>query len=266
MKLGLALSGGAVRGAAHVGALMAIENAGLTPYCIAGSSIGALIGALYAAGHSAGALAQRFAELGWTSLLGPSLPRKLSLFDAVPMERLLRDHFGLTTFAALRIPFAAVACDISAGHEIVLREGDLVDAVRASTALPGVFPPIELEGRVLVDGGIVNNLPVDVARAMGADFVLAVDLLPPWRVPAPPGNLMELWERSLSLLVRGNHPRQNAAEITVQPEIGTFSLSDFDGVLELITLGQSAMEQALAGAGLGRDAAKPPTPPPAGVA
>lgn len=266
MKLGLALSGGAVRGAAHVGALMALENAGLTPFCIAGTSVGALIGALYAAGHAAGDLAQRFADLGWGSLLGPSLPRKLSLFDAAPMERLLRDSFGLSTFAALGIPFAAVACDIASGREIVLRDGDLVAAVRASAALPGLFPPVELDERVLVDGGLVNNLPVDVARAMGADFVLAVDLLPLWRVAAAPGSLVELWERSLSLLVRSNHSRQDAAEITVQPEIGAFPLSDFGGVLELIALGQSATEQALARTGLGRPAAATPAPPPEGVA
>jgi len=254
MKLGLALSGGAVRGAAHVGALMALENAGIVPHCIAGTSIGALVGALSAAGHRADDLALAFAEIGWPSLLGPNLRTALSLFDAGPMEHLLAERFGLTTFEALHTPFAAVACDIVSGHEVVMRAGDLVSAVRASCALPGVFPPVERSGQMLIDGGVLNNLPIDVARALGADFVLAVDLLPPWRALGPPTNLLELWERSLTLLVQGNQPSRSAADhpadLTVQPAIAAFSFSDFGGVDELIVLGRQATEQALASAGL----------------
>jgi len=251
MKLGLALSGGAVRGAAHVGALMAIENAGLVPAAIAGTSVGALVGALCASGIAAGDLAVAFGEIGWSSLLGPRFPKPLSLFDGAPTERLLRERFGLTTFAALRLPIAAVACDIAAGHEVVLRDGDVVEAVRASSALPGIYPPIARGEQLLVDGGIVNNLPIDVVRAMGADVVIAVDLLPPWRVPSAPENLAELWERSLNLLVRGNHPSADAAEVLVQPAIAAFSLTDFGGVDEMIRLGRQAAESALAEAGLG---------------
>src|SRR5436190_8824830 len=186
MKLGLALSGGAVRGAAHVGALMAIENAGLVPDVIAGTSVGALVGAIHASGLAAGDLALAFGEIGWSSLLGPRFPKPLSLFDGAPTERLLRERFGLSTFAALRLPFAAVTCDIAAGHEVVLRDGDVVEAVRASSALPGIHPPIVRGAQVLVDGGMVNNLPVDVVRAFGVDCVVAIDLLPPWRALGPP--------------------------------------------------------------------------------
>lgn len=251
MKVGLALSGGAVRGAAHVGALMAIENAGLTVGAIAGTSVGALIGAVYAGGIHAGDLAVAFGELGWSSLLGARFPRTLSLFDAAPTERLLRERFGLSTFEALLIPFAAVACDITAGHEVVLRSGDVVEAVRASSALPGIYPPIERGTQLLVDGGMVNNLPVDVVRALGADFVVAVDLLPPWRALGPPESMPELWERSMNLLVRGNHPPPGAADVLVQPSIAAFSLTDFGGVDEMIGLGRVATERALADAGLG---------------
>ncbi len=252
MRLGLALSGGAVRGAAHVGALMALENAGLVPDVIAGTSVGALVGALFAAGITAGNLALAFGEIGWTSLLGPRFPKPLSLFDAAPTERLLRERFGLTTFAALRVPFAAVACDIVAGHEVVLRDGDVVAAVLASSALPGIYPPIERGTQLLIDGGIVNNLPIDVVRAMGADVVVAVDLLPPWRALGAPENLAEIWERSVNLLVRGNHPASDAAEVLVQPAIAAFPLTDFAGVDEMIVLGRQAAESALAEAGLGK--------------
>jgi len=251
MRLGLALSGGAVRGAAHVGALMALENAGLTASCIAGTSVGALVGAIHAAGVRAGDLAVVFGEIGWRSLLGPHFPRPLSLFDAAPTERLLRERFGLSTFAALRVPFAAVACDIVSGHEVVLRDGDVVEAVLASSALPGIYPPVERGEQLLVDGGVVNNLPVDAVRALGADFVVAVDLLPPWRALGAPESLPELWERSLNLLVRGNHPPAGAAEVLVQPAIAAFSLTDFTGVDEMIRLGRQATESALAAAGLG---------------
>ncbi|MEO8503972.1 MAG: patatin-like phospholipase family protein [Acidobacteriota bacterium] len=251
MRLGLALSGGAVRGAAHVGALMALENAGLRPAFIAGTSIGALVGALYAAGHPAGDLAEVFAEIGWSSLLGPSLPRKLSLFDVKPMERLLGERFQLTTFEALEIPFAAVACDITAGEEVVLRDGDLTSAVLASCALPGVFPPVERGDRLLVDGGVVNNLPIDVVRRMGADTVIAIDLLPAWRALGAPESLFEVWERSITLLIQGNQRAQTPAEVTVQPALAAFSFTDFDPVEEMITLGRQATELALARAGLG---------------
>jgi NTE family protein len=250
MRLGLALSGGAVRGAAHVGALMALENAGLRPAAIAGTSIGAMVGALYAAGVSAGDLALTFTTANWNLLLGPRVPTALSLFDARPTERLLRERFGLTTFAALRTPFAAVACDIAAGHEVVLREGDVVAAVRASSAIPGIYPPVAQGEQLLVDGGMVNNLPIDVVRAMGVDKVLAVDLLPPWRALGTPTRMVELWERSLNLLVRGNHPPPGTADVLVQPAIAAFSLSDFGGVDEMIRLGRLATERALAESGL----------------
>ena len=212
--------------ARRIGALMALENAGLEPAFIAGTSIGALVGALYAAGNSAGELAEIFADIGWSSLLGPSLPRRLSLFDVKPMERLLGERLKLTTFEALEIPFAAVACDITAGEEVVLRTGDLTSAVLASCALPGVFPPIERDDRLLVDGGVINNLPVDVVRAMGAETVIAIDLLPPWHALGAPESLFEVWERSITLLIQGNQRAQAPAEITVQPALAAFSFTN----------------------------------------
>ena len=195
--IGVALSGGAVRGAAHIGALRALEQAGLRPDRVAGTSIGAIIGAAYAAGRSTHDLERLFSGLDWFSLVRPTIRLKKSLVDNRRMAEFLRDELRLTTFEALAIPFTAVACDLQSGASVRLDRGDLVRSVRASSALPGIFPPEEIDGRMLVDGSVVQNLPVSVVREMGADLVIAVDLLPAGSGARRPDNLLEIWHRSV---------------------------------------------------------------------
>lgn len=175
-KIGLALGSGSARGWAHIGVLKALEDAGIRPDVVCGASIGALVGAAYAAGEL-----ERFAD--WVQ--GLSMRDVWGFMDfnltggMLKGEKLIdfwRRNFADFEVEASAMPFAAVATDLHSGAEVWLRHGSIAQAVRASIALPGLFTPVVHEGRLLVDGGLVNPVPCTLARAMGADIVIAVDL------------------------------------------------------------------------------------------
>lgn len=176
-KVGLVLGSGSARGLAHLGVIRAIEAAGIEVDFVVGSSMGALIGAIYAAGKL-DELEATFKTFDWKKTLSffdVILP-KSGLLDGAKVSELVRAHIHAETIEALGKSFAAVATDIVSGEEIVIRSGDVIEAVRASISVPGIFTPVRSNGRVLVDGGLTNPVPVSVARAMGADIVIAVDL------------------------------------------------------------------------------------------
>jgi NTE family protein len=173
--IGLVLGGGGGKGGAHLGVIAAIESIGLPVDMIVGTSIGGVIGTLYIAGYSADVIG---AALGGATMwrLFERDPSGLGLIGSRRMRAILEDMLGGCTFDQLAIPCAVVATDLVTGAEIVLDSGPLVEALLATMALPGLFPPLERDGMLLADGGIVNNLPVDVAYARGAQRVIAVDL------------------------------------------------------------------------------------------
>ena len=176
-RIGLALGSGSARGLAHLGVIRAIEEAGIEVGFIAGTSMGALIGAIHAAGKL-DELEASFLGFDWkktASFFDVVLP-KSGLLDGARISELVRAHIHADTIEALPIPFAAVATDIVSGEEIVIRSGDVIEAVRASISVPGIFTPVRSDGRILVDGGLTNPVPVSATRAMGADIVIAVDL------------------------------------------------------------------------------------------
>ncbi len=178
-KLGLALGGGAAKGWAHIGVLRALQSLGLEPDVVAGTSIGSLVGAAYVTGHL-DELEQWVTSLSWAdviALLDIRLSGGLIKGDRV-INRLRAQLEGIR-IERLRQPFAAVATDLDNGNEFWLRDGPILDAVRASIALPGLFTPIKIKDRWLVDGGLVNPVPVSLCRALGADVVIAVDLTLP---------------------------------------------------------------------------------------
>jgi len=180
VKLGLALSSGGARGAAHVGVLKVLERAGIEIAAIAGTSIGAGVGGLYAAGVPLREIEHLWLETDIVKVIKnylPTFPRS-GWSSGSEFRRSLQQLIGDIRIEDLRIPYAAVATDIETGEEVVLRSGPLVEAIRASTSIPGLFTPVYLEGRYLVDGGLVNPLPTDVVRAMGVDLVIAVDVVP----------------------------------------------------------------------------------------
>lgn len=176
-KIGLALGSGSARGLAHLGVIRAIADAGIKVDFIAGSSMGALIGAIYAAGKL-DELEASFRNFDWkktASFFDVVLP-KSGLLDGAKVSELVRDHIHADSIEMLPKPFAALATDIVSGEEVVIRSGDVIEAVRASISVPGIFTPVRSNGRILVDGGLTNPVPVSAVRAMGADIVIAVDL------------------------------------------------------------------------------------------
>jgi NTE family protein len=176
VDVGLVLGGGGARGYAHIGVLKALEERGVRPAAIAGCSMGGIVGALHGSGVNADAMLTRAQDFKFTELLdigdSEALNRGKNLSRA--LERYLP-----ATFEELRIPLKITACDIQQGVQVVFDDGDLRSAVRASISLPGVFPPARVGDRVLLDGGLVNNLPVDIIRAMTHEPVIAVDVAAP---------------------------------------------------------------------------------------
>ena len=176
VRIGIALGAGSARGWSHIGVLQALDAAGIRPDIICGTSIGALVGAVYADDRLAD-LERWVTDLTWMKVMGffdvgfgGGLLKGARLFGR------LRENFLSKNIAELPRQFAAVATDLRSGDEIWLRDGSVADVVRASIALPGLFEPWEHDGRILVDGGLVNPVPVSLCRALGADFVIAVDL------------------------------------------------------------------------------------------
>ncbi len=204
-KIGLVLGGGGAKGGAEVGVLKVLEEAGVRPDYIVGTSIGSIVGCLYAAGYTSSELEQMFTQQEWLSLLTDrrsdlsNEPYKkvggvLYIFGfpvidtdnmsfgmlgggrvEATVDSMLKKK-GCTEFKCLKTPFRCVAAQLIQAEEVVLHKGKLPRAIRASMAIPGLFKPVEIDGKKLVDGGMMNNLPVDVARDMGADIIIAVDL------------------------------------------------------------------------------------------
>jgi len=194
-RIGLALGSGGARGAAHTGVLKVLEREGIKVSVVAGSSIGALVGAAFAAGVPIEDVEREWLATDVQKILRGFLPTfpRAGLSSGAELRRMLVEILGSVEIQELPIPYAAVACDIDSGETVVLREGPLVDAVRASTAIPGLFRPVRWNGRILVDGGLVDPVPVTTCRALGADVVIAVDITPR---PVPTTSRgLGVWER-----------------------------------------------------------------------
>lgn len=175
-RVGLALGSGSARGWAHIGVIRTLEQAGVSPDIVCGTSIGALVGAAYAAGEL-GRLETWVKSLTWQAVVG-LLDIKFGggLISGAKLLDFFRSQFPDPGIAQLPKAYAAVATELATGREIWLRDGPVMDAVRASIAVPGLFTPAQRDGRLLVDGGLVNPVPVSLCRALGADIVIAVDL------------------------------------------------------------------------------------------
>ncbi len=179
--IGLALGGGAARGLAHVGVLKVLQREKIPIDIVSGTSAGALIGALYAHSRDAEYVTDLVLSVDrrqLTGLVDLTLPRS-GLIEGKKVQRLLEKFIGKdSTFSQLQIPLSVVAADIVTGEQIVISEGLVAEAVRASISIPAVFTVVKWKGRLLVDGGLVNPVPVDVAHNMGADFIIAVNVIP----------------------------------------------------------------------------------------
>lgn len=238
-KVALVLGGGGAKGAAHVGVLKYIEKSGIPIDMVVGTSIGSIVGGLYAMGYNSQQLDSLFRSQEWMNMFAGSI-----MGDSIvrPLRRLTEDR-GRQDFDQLSIPFRCVAVDVKKMHEVVLSEGDLAQAMRASMAIPLVFKPVKMNGMTLVDGGVLNNLPVDVARDMGADFVIAVDLTVNKHEDFDASGILSLLRPDLKKYQKN----REAADLYINPSLKGYGAHDFspERIAEMISLGEKAGKASL---------------------
>lgn len=277
LRVGLVLGGGGARGAAHIGVLRELERQRIPVDAIAGVSMGAIVGGLYASGFSAAELEELVASLDWAEALSDdprradlSFRRKqddtefpiefeLGLRDAelqlplgviqghkldLLLRRLTLPVSHVEDFDDLPVPFRAIATDIERGEAYVMDGGDLAQAIRASMSVPGVFAPAEIDGRLLVDGGVAANLPIDVMRHMDVDVIIAVDVEFPLYGREDLGSALTISEQMLTILMRRETRRQigflGADDVLIRPELGFFGSASFDEIVKTIEPGVEA--------------------------
>ncbi len=247
-KIGLALSGGGARGYAHLGVLKALCENSIDIDLIAGTSAGSFVGGAFASGLSIDEIAKIGHKIGWFNIAGFSYSPR-GLLSNAPMGKFVKDNFPVTRFEGLAIPFAAVACDLETGDEVVLKEtGDLADAIRASCAIPGVFIPVaDEDGRALIDGGVISPMPTRAVRRLGADRVIAVDLLTcgssNW---GRPSTLLGMMFQSAMMMLRTASRNQHyRADIVIEPQIGHIRPDELAKRDELVELGEKAALEKL---------------------
>ena len=282
-RIGLVLSGGGARGAAHIGVLKTLESMHVPIDAIAGTSVGAVVGGLYASGMRASEIEQLMGSLDWADAFRdrPSrtdldfrrkeddrdflvrvpvgyghgdfkVPKGLIQGQklAAKLRNALLPVATLDRFDDLPIPFRAIATDLATGEPVVLEHGSLALALRASMSAPGVFAPVEIDGRVLVDGGVAENLPVDVAKSMGVDIVIAVDVSSPLQTPENLKSALAVTNQMIAILIGRATTRARASlgprDVYLRPELGGLSSLDFAHVRAAIDAGELAARSTTA--------------------
>jgi NTE family protein len=245
-RFGLALGGGAARGFAHIGVLKALDEAGLKPAFVAGTSVGSLIGALYCAGLSWAQIWQEALKLDWKDLVTLSVPT-LGLVNPSKLEELVQRLSGGRMIEDLPLPFRAVAVDLVTGKEAVLDTGPVGRAVRASCSIPGIFIPLDDGERLLADGGVLNNLPSDIVRAMGANYIVAVDLTSSGgNAHKKPENIVEVLIDSAFIFMNNSGAQgRAAADMLIEPALAGFGYHDMSRKQEMLDAGYEAMRTQL---------------------
>lgn len=244
-RVGLALSGGAARGFAHIGVVKVLQQNEIPIDFVTGASVGSLVGALYCGGYGWQEMIDIAESLEWHKLVSPTLSG-MGLVSSRKLEKFVGELLGEMDFEELDIPFRAVAVDISRGEEVVFSSGSVARAVRASSAIPGIFEPLIEDDRALVDGGVMNNFPVALARDMGARKVVAVDLNADRADVAQPVNLLDVTLRSFVMLVNVSSEDGRAdADVLIQPDLEEFSYHDLSVADELVKRGEDAAMKVL---------------------
>ena len=241
-KIGLALSGGAARGFAHLGVLRVFAEHQIPIDFIAGTSAGSFAGGATACGASVEDIIEMARKVSWFNMAGFSFSPRGILSNA-SMGNFINQHFPCKRFEDLPIPFAAVACDLETGEEVVLKDkGDLALAIRASCAIPGVFLPVEIDGKTLVDGGIVSLVPTKAVRKLGAEIVIAVDVISSGAsYRGTPATLLGVFFQSAMMLLRTASKHQHyRADIVIIPKIAHLRPDAIGKMDEFIKAGEVA--------------------------
>ncbi len=243
--VGLALGGGMARGCAHVGVLRELEKHQIPIDLIVGTSVGSLIGGAYASGLSPDQVEKLALTISWSDL-GRATVSMMGFYNSARTEDYVRRNFPVTEFEKTRVPFGAVATDLQTGRMVVFTEGSLPLAIRASCAMPVFYTPVMVNGRMMVDGGLVGHIPASAARMMGADIVIAVDINSQ-HLPIPqPTNLFTIMSQSLSIMGRTAVGYIHAdAEVIVRPQIEHVRPDDLSKAAEMIAAGEEAARRVI---------------------
>lgn len=243
--IGLALGGGFARGIAHVGVLKVLEEAGIPIRVVTGTSVGALIGASYCSGLCATELEEVARSVRFTSFARWTLSR-YGFASNDRMVAFLARTLRVRTFEELRIPLGVTATDFNTGEGVIFHSGPIVDPVRASCAYPGMFLPVNIRGRWLVDGMLSHPVPTRPLREMGADRVLAVHLKGQWSKNGAPRHLFDVIGQSFAIAQdKMSTVWKGAADLIIEPDVAGFAYDDFKRAAELVHAGEVAMRQAL---------------------
>jgi NTE family protein len=239
-RIGLALSGGISRGPAHIGVLNILAQQGVPIDSVTGVSAGSIIGAVFCAGVPLEKMNELALQIGWRRLARLVWPRR-GFISFKKLERFLIDLIGDVDFQQLKIPFAVVATDLLSGEPVVLKEGRVATAVHASCAVPGFVEPVERDGRLLGDGGVSCNLPGKQVRALGADYVIGVDLMQPHlrRRMGP----FRFGAMALETLIQRSGGGLDTADCLIQPMLAGFNSLVFGRAAYLIECGEAAARQ-----------------------
>jgi NTE family protein len=249
VKVGLVLGGGAARGFAHIGVIKALESQGIVPDLVVGTSVGSLVGALYAAGNNGFALHKLALEMEEGAISDWSVPlfaKVTGVIKGEAIQNYVNKTLGNAPLEKLKIPFGAVATDLNSGLPILFRRGNTGIAVRASSAVPGVFQPVTIGEHSYVDGGLVSPVPVRFAREMGADFIIAVNIsVQPDAQPAT--SSMEVLLQTFAIMGQSiNRYELKDADVVIRPNLANMRGNDFGGRNMAILAGEQAASAAMA--------------------
>jgi NTE family protein len=276
-RIGLVLSGGGARGAAHIGVIKVLQQLHVPIDCIAGTSMGSIVGGLYASGMDPDEMEKAITSIDWPDVFNDSPAREYRSFRrkrdddtflvkakpgikdgkitlprgaiqgqklTIILRQLSMPAAEIRDFDKLRVPFRAVATDIGTGEAVVISHGDLALAMRASMSIPTAFAPVDMEGKVLVDGFVSNNLPIDVARKLCGDRIIAVDIATPLEPGDKLGSFLSILGQLTGIMTQQNTARQKATlgptDVLIQPDLGDFGTTEFEHAAKAIAIGEKA--------------------------
>jgi NTE family protein len=243
-RVGLALGGGFARGISHLGVLRVLEAEGIPVYCLSGTSVGGLIAAAYASGAPVEAISKRAIATTFRDFARWSFSR-FGLASNIRMGHFVEEFCGIERIEKMKKPLAICAVDLLSGEPYYFTKGDLGLALRASCAYPGLFQPVEFEGKLLVDGFLTGPVPVEAARMLGAECVIGVYLGAPGPAPRPKHMGEVLWRSFAIMQQQAIQRRERGADVLISPDVKDFAWDDFSRTSELIAAGEAAARAAL---------------------
>lgn len=246
-KIALVLGGGSAKGFAHVGVIRALEQEKIPIHMIIGTSVGSLIGGLYAANPNSFDLEWLAFKIDRGDVLDFSIVySKFGPVQGTKLESFIEHNVKVKKVQDTKIPFTPVATDLNSGETILLERGSLAKAIRASSSIPGIFVPVTFDNRTLVDGGVTNNVPCDIAKAKGADIVIAVNLQRDVRNQAAAESLVDIIAQSISVMMReSSRGKLASADVVIEPDTRGISMFDFTQKKRLMEDGIKATREAM---------------------